>query len=270
MDNYCPNGAYILRATEIEGDNFMTWMENEALLDCIGTAVHEQSHGYTSHNMSYNGTWVMAYYTGEGKHIKVPQTETYLSEEMAAQIPEELRTFRYDTYVGKGAVVSANKRGIYGLMNEFTAYCWDTITNNSMYEYYLTQEQTEENWLNYVKISSSQYYAYSEFKYYILSYMLYAKENYPNIYEQTMNNRALLDAFRIIEARYRGAVEQYFANLDRLETYLKDNGIRVFRDKDMFYIGYFGYGTFEDKYYNLLENAMKAPEYVQMYNLMTK
>ena len=32
---------------------------------------------------------------------------------MAAQIPEELRTFRYDTYVGKGAVVSANKRGIY-------------------------------------------------------------------------------------------------------------------------------------------------------------
>lgn len=270
LDNYCPNGAYILRATEIEGDNFMTWMENEALLDCIGTAVHEQSHGYTSHNMSYNGTWVMAYYTGEGKHIKVPQTETYLSEEMAAQIPEELRTFRYDTYVGKGAVVSANKRGIYGLMNEFTAYCWDTITNNSMYEYYLTQEQTEENWLNYVKISSSQYYAYSEFKYYILSYMLYAKENYPNIYEQTMNNRALLDAFRIIEARYRGAVEQYFANLDRLETYLKDNGIRVFRDKDMFYIGYFGYGTFEDKYYNLLENAMKAPEYVQMYKLMTK
>lgn len=270
LDNYCPNGAYILRATEIEGDNFMTWMENEALLDCIGTAVHEQSHGYTSHNMSYNGTWVMAYYTGEGKHIKVPQTETYLSEEMAVQIPEELRTFRYDTYVGKGAVVSANKRGIYGLMNEFTAYCWDTITNNSMYEYYLTQELTEENWLNYVKISSSQYYAYSEFKYYILSYMLYAKENYPNIYEQTMNNRALLDAFRIIEARYRGAVEQYFANLDRLETYLKDNGIRVFRDKDMFYIGYFGYGTFEDKYYNLLENAMKAPEYVQMYKLMTK
>ena len=91
----------------------------------------------------------MAYYTGEGKHIKVPQTETYLSEEMAVQIPEELRTFRYDTYVGKGAVVSANKRGIYGLMNEFTAYCWDTITNNSMYEYYLTQELTEENWLNY-------------------------------------------------------------------------------------------------------------------------
>ena len=38
----------------------------------------------------------------------------------------------------------------------------------------------------------------------------------------------------------------------------------------MFYIGYFGYGTFEDKYYNLLENAMKAPEYVQMYKLMTK
>ena len=139
-----------------------------------------------------------------------------------------------------------------------------------MYEYYLTQELTEENWLNYVKISSSQYYAYSEFKYYILSYMLYAKENYPDIYEQTMNNRALLDAFRIIEARYRAAVAQYFENLDRLEVYLNDNGIRVFHDKDMFYIGYLGYGTFEDKYYNLLENAMKAPEYVQMYNLMTK
>ena len=106
--------------------------------------------------------------------------------------------------------------------------------------------------------------------YAVSALFMYAKENYPDIYEQTMNNRALLDAFRIIEARYRGAVEQYFANLDRLEAYLNDNGIRVFRDKDMFYIGYLGYGTFEDKYYNLLENAMKAPEYVQMYNLMTK
>ena len=100
------------RATEIEGDNFMTWMENEALLDCIGTAVHEQSHGYTSHNMSYNGTWVMAYYTGRGQAHKGSPNRNIPKRGMAAQIPEELRTFRYDTYVGKGAVVSANKRGI--------------------------------------------------------------------------------------------------------------------------------------------------------------
>ena len=100
--------------------------------------------------------------------------------------------------------------------------------------------------------------------------MLYAKENYPDIYEQTMNNRALLDAFKIIEARYRGAVEQYFKNLDRLEEYLNNNGISAFHEYEAFWVGYSGCETFEDTYYNLLENAMKAPEYVQMYNLMTK
>jgi len=44
-------------------------------------------------------------------------------------------------------------------------------------------------------MSSGDYFAYSEFKYYILSYLIYAKENYPEIYAETMDNQALRDAF---------------------------------------------------------------------------
>lgn len=118
-------------------------------------------------------------------------------------------------------------------------------------------------------MSSGDYFAYSEFKYYILSYLIYAKENYPSIYEQTLNNEALRDAFRIVEARYRATVEQYFANLDRLEDYLKENGVAARHTDNGFYIGMRGCGTFETTY-RMLENAMQAPEYVEMYNLMTK
>lgn len=280
LDKYCPNGAYILRATEQDGSDFMRWMNNRGLIEDLSTAVHEQEHGYTAHNSrhsikvdpitgEYRLDTVYAYYTGEGMHIMVPETDTYQTEEIAAIVPEDLRSFRYSTYVGAGAEVDSNVRGIYGLMNEFTAYCWDTITNNSLYEYFLDQPFSEENWLKYVAVSSSQYFAYSEFKYFILSYLIYAKENYPSIYEQTVNNQALRDAFRIVEARYRGAVEQYFANLDRLIDYLKENGVAARHTDDGFYIGMSGYGTNETTY-RMLENAMQAPEYVEMYNLMTK
>ena len=285
LDTYCPNGAYILRATEADGSNFMVWLQDDTLLNRIETAVHEQSHAYTSYNSSYNmkkdpatGEYSIAieraYYLGEGSHIMVPETATYKTEEIASIVPESLRSFRYDTYVGAGATVDSNVNGIYGLMNEFTAYSWGSLAGISLYEYFLDQPLTAENWLEYVSIASSSYFAYSEFKFFILSYMLYAKENYPEIYEQTMNNQALLDAFRIVEIRYRATVEQYFANLDSLEEYLEANGLDTKRENGYFYIstgggGYSGRGTSEETY-TLLENAMQAPEYVEMYNLMTK
>lgn len=280
LDKYCPNGAYILRATEQDGDDFMVWMNNGDLIERLCTAVHEQEHGYSSYNRQhsikrdpvtgeYKIATAEAYYTGEGMHILVPETDTYHTEEIAAIVPEDLRSFRYNTYVGAGVEVDSNVSGIYGLMNEFTAYCWGSTTNVSLYEYFLDQPFSEENWLKYVMMSSGDYFAYSEFKYYILSYLIYAKENYPSIYEQTLNNEALRDAFRIVEARYRATVEQYFANLDRLEDYLKENGVAARHTDNGFYIGMRGCGTFETTY-RMLENAMQAPEYVEMYNLMTK
>ena len=247
--------------------------------------MHEQEHIYTAFNTQYStkrdpvtGEYgiskVRAYYTGEGRHIMVPETDTYQTEEIAAIVPEDLRSFRYSTYVGAGAEVDSNVNGIYGLMNEFTAYCWGSITNVSMYEYFLDQPFSRENWFEYVAMSSSDYYAYSEFKFFILSYLIYAKENYPEIYAETMDNQALRDAFRIVEARYRGVVEQYFANLDKTEEYLKANGLPAFQDNGYFYISNGGSGyslidTFVSTY-ELLENAMQAPEYVEMYNLMIK
>lgn len=280
LDKYCPNGAYILRATEQDGSNFMRWMNSRGLIKDLSTAVHEQEHGYSEYNSKYSmkrdpvtGEYgidkARAYYTGEGMHILVPETDTYHTEEIAAIVPEDLRSFRYSTYVGAGAEVDSNVTGIYGLMDEFTAYCWGSTTNISLYEYFLDQPFSEENWLEYVAMSSSDYYAYSEFKFFILSYLIYAKENYPEIYAETMDNQALRDAFRIVEARYRATVEQYFANLDRLEDYLKENGVAARHTDNGFYIGMIGCGTFETTY-RMLENAMQAPEYVEMYNLMTR
>ena len=73
----------------------------------------------------------------------------------------------------------------------------------------------------------------------------------------------------IMSLVYMQAVHEWLSAYERLVN--SQNFFSPYlTQEDMFYIGYLGYGTFEDKYYNLLENAMKAPEYVQMYNLMTK
>lgn len=276
LDRYDPDGAFILRATMKQGDDFMVWFSSQGTtVDGIGTAVHEQCHIYSAYNggLYYDsqlGKFVheTAYYIGGGQYITLARGEVYPSEEMSAHIPEELRTFRYDDYVGAGSELDSNVKGIYGLLNEFNAYSWGSHVNVSLYDYFLTQPLTADNLLRYVHISSSDYYAYSEFKYFILSYMIYAQENHPEIYAELMADQALLDLFRITEARYAGVVQQYFDNLDALEALCAELGFSTRHQDSCFFINGNGYGTFEDTYFQL-EKAMQAPEYVRMYQLMT-
>lgn len=276
LDRYDPDGAFLLRATMKQGNDFMVWFSPQGTTaDGIGIAVHEQCHIYSANNggLFYDSqlsdfVQTTAYYIGEGQYITLTRKEIFPSEEMSAHIPEALRTFRYDDYVGAGSDLDSNVNGIYGLLNEFNAYSWGSHVNVSLYDYFLTQPLTADNLLRYVRISSSDYYAYSEFKYYILSYMLYAEAHYPQIYAQLMADQALLDLFRITEARYAGVVERYFENLDALEALCAKNGLSTRHEDGYFLINGNGYGTGEETY-SQLEKAMQAPEFVRMYQLMT-
>lgn len=277
LDGYDPDGAYLLRASQAGGSDFMFWFDGSSLMDGLGVAVHEECHRYSHQNThpklvinqdgSYDHRWSANYYVGRGRHLEVWETEVFPSEKMAAGIPEALRTFRYDTYVGKGATTSSNSDGIYGLMNEFMAYCWGSNSNVSMYDYYLTQPRTAGVWLEYVQNASGDYFAYAEFRYYILSYMLYAREHAPAVYSGILENTGLLEVFQAVDAKYASVIARYFESLEQASALLNEAGIRSYMSGDFFYAGSRGVGTYRSTYEQLMA-AMQAPEYVEMYKLM--
>ena len=238
LDKYDPDGAWIIRHAESSGTSWKTWLSNADTIDDaennLGTAVHEQLHGYTG-----MAGWRSEYiYIGDGKSLEVYYTDVYDTAEVADKFPAELQTFRYDTYVSSDAdyYMASRQQGVYGLMNEFAAYCWGLNNDIKMEAYYGSNPYGYTN----------TYVAFAEFHYYILSYMIYAKDNYPAIYNDIMANDNLRKSFTIIDNKFQQLAEQYRAS----RPYIS--------------------GSSFDKEYQALMNACSAAEYQEMLRLLKK
>jgi len=191
-----------------------------------------------------------------------------LSEEMTVLIPEENRTFRFNDYVGSGSPLSSNRSGIYGLLDEFNAYQMGMNYGVNMFDYYCAQESSFESWRQYINGCENNRQAYAEFRYYILTYLLYAKEHYPAIYEGLMNNEKLRYAFTIVEANFAEDIAQYEADLNRLAKGEIPGTGKIRVDEDTVWFGNKGTGRFTAEYKKLMA-AMSAPAYVEMMETFT-
>ncbi|MBR3099629.1 MAG: leucine-rich repeat domain-containing protein [Clostridia bacterium] len=205
LDDIDPDGAYIVRNSD--EDDLLVWFSGAETIgdgmNSLHTAVHEQCHDYCGTNSGFmyssiQGKYLSArewIYTGDGQHIEVTFTDVFPSSEMVSTVPDSLKTYRFDTYVDGDASMASIQYGIYGLMDEFTAYCWG---NHNM----VTQvSYRQDNGLPGLP-NSNQYLAYAEFRYYILHYMLYAKDHYPDVYTSILNNASLRSAFRTIDNKF--------------------------------------------------------------------
>jgi len=250
LDAYDTDGAYIIRNSS--PDSLMFWLGNPSTIEDslheMGSAVHEQCHDFcsTPSGLRYNATrdtYTAAseyIYAGEGKYYDVPFTDVFDSYEMAVTIPENLRTFRYDTYVAGDAdnvIMASRQYGIYGLMDEFTAYYWGFHDDVAMENY------IADNGLSGSSGYSNVFIAYAEFRYYILSYMIYAKTHYPSVYNQILANETLRKAFSNTESRF-GAEVKAWLNDNNLDWFCESTG------------------------YNALMAEMDKAEYRQMFNLL--
>ncbi len=214
LDAYDRDGAYIIRNSNEEllpewlgsaqtiGDTVNGWNGK------LDTAVHEQCHDFcgTSSGGQYNDILDMytisqeQIYIGNNEYIVVPVTRTFASSEIVDSVPESLRTFRFDTYVNADIMMGSVQNGPYGLLDEWTAYCWGFNNSVTLYPY------VKEN--NLAVSGDNTYTAYAEFKYYILQYMLYAEENYPDVYEEVLNNSAFRQAYVTIDGIFSGLIKQ--------------------------------------------------------------
>ena len=259
LDNLDPDGAWIIRSADtdnsntthyvngvkVEGaDNFMSWFLSDmdasfgtAAGKTLPTAVHEECHHFTrAAASSYSqGKWNYQerIYIGEGEYITVTFTDTFPTEEMSKLLPESLRTSRYDEYISEGARPTANQHGIYGLLNEFAAYCWG---NNDMVKTFDYLNRRSSN------AYDNEFVSYAEFRFWILSYLLYAKENHPDVYQGILDNAAFRQAFTAVDAKFAQVIQDFFA-LDHVSSSFKSQ-------------------------YDKLMTVMERPEYVEMAELL--
>ena len=234
LDAYDPDGAFIIRNSD--ESKLMQWFRGASTLEAavsgynfMTQAVHEQCHDFTA-----RGGWQTDnIYLGNGYYIQVPHTEVFDSIEIVTSIPAEIKSAsrRFTTYIDNtNELLASRQHGVYGLLNEFTAYCWE------LHNELATLPYAEENDLG--RYSSNGYVSYAEFQYYILHYMLYAKEHHPDVYQGILNNSIFRTAYASVEATFRQEVEKAQKS-----------------------------GTFLNEY-NVLMNEMSRPEYVNMANLL--
>lgn len=174
----------------------------------LNTLVHESTHKYNKEDWT-DENYKHRYMIKPGHDVWVNHTKLYTSSEFISIVPKDAPTkiYRYETYVSANSEVTANEWGIYGMMDEFSAY----------------YNGTRADWLAYqtakVKVDKvsmgifesgcfSTYQAWWEFRTFIGWYLIYAKQKYPDIYKATMTNRELAKVFNELDREFGDLVKE--------------------------------------------------------------
>ncbi len=273
---YSPDAYRLLTAEPAYAiEKFTDAGRKQALVSDFGTVVHE-----TCHRRNYmigvreNGA---GYYVGEGIEIGVPIGEVYNAHELNKFVSNRLQKniFRYDTYIGnEDPYLGSQINGIYGMMDEFSAYYQGTLASFNLYNYYLNVVAKgyidAESWLLYIGDVCSSLSSYYEFKVFISWYLLYAKKEYPRVYKDCMNNLNLRVAYTLIEKNFKQLVFQYFYMREHLVGQLEKAGHNVsfVNEADMGIVMevFDRYGNMQgvgvqDEEIQLLRKILKQPEH---------
>ncbi len=273
LQEYNPEGQYIIRMVDTLAfnnafDRYAEGHTEHAVRDALGTMVHESHHGYSA---------LMAWrlrpkemdkfacpYLGDGEHVLMPFTNVFPTEEMGKTIPARLRTQRFKTYVynpGGKIQLSSNLLGIYGLLDEWIAYYHGTVTDVNMYRWYQDHtEGTTNDWYRYFSTVGSVINAHVEFKFFCLSYLLYAQKNKPAVYREIMANEAFVRTFLYVNRQYSNLIRSYGGIKKNILSNLRSKGVTVSEDDEWIYLSRQAVGNFASEY-KMLESELKKPAY---------
>lgn len=255
--------------------------DEKSIVASLGTIVHEINHGYTgllalNEKATKNLTKLAdkqasLFFINTNQQILVPHTATFPSKEIANNIKLPFRDFRYDEYItSNNTFLGTQQSGVYGLMDEWNAYFQDTKTNYELYSYFVEETKQEPgDWARYLSQVNGVFYAYAEFKYFILEYLLYAQVNQPVIYQDIINNAAFKESFQAIDKGYANLINQYFERRTALFTDLKEQGFQIKIDDQFTFIGAKGHGNFMNQYKKLL-TTMEDPSFEKILHDLSK
>jgi hypothetical protein len=198
--------------------NFNANDKNDVIAE-FETIIHESTH----HKNTREGI-----YLGPNKYLLFTDAEKndvqyfYKSELIADFLPidAEEKIFRFETYIGEGSGVSANLSGIFGLMDEYSAYQNGCSAALVAYDNALQEKDTTLA-ITFFKDALATYYAYYEFNSFIGAYLKYGKTKEPIIYQKIMNNSTLRRAYSINTIEFEKAIATINSQSNRLKSNYK-------------------------------------------------
>jgi hypothetical protein len=235
-ENYCGPGCYN-RMISRSGQTAQ-WNGDTTYQELIGdysTMTHETTH---QHNRYLDYDWKTHLWTEiilvePGITITYAETPTFHSELFISIVPKEApkKIFRYDLYVSKGTFPSANVSGIYGLMDEFSAY-----RNGTRVSIEAANTAIKLNDKEKIKIFEShaigEYFAYYEFRLFIAWYLEYAQKNKPDIYKKIMDNTNFRIAFTLLDDGFSNDLKELEKLVKKYPIYSYD----VFEKENVEYL----------------------------------
>ncbi|MBL7810717.1 MAG: hypothetical protein JNL57_00720 [Bacteroidetes bacterium] len=162
------------------------------------TVIHESTHGVNS----FSNIMVLP-----GVEISLPTMKLFKSSEFGSLVPTSVKSgiFRYETYVSDKSVVTANEYGIYGLMDEFSAYC-NGVRSCLLAARTALAEKDTTTARTFVKQAAGTHFAWYEFRLFAAWYLHHAKEKYPQTYTALMNNKPARTAFTLLDDEFKATI----------------------------------------------------------------
>lgn len=234
-DNYCSNATTILTSANRPSERLCPSHHTNIRLKHFPTVVHEDYHIF---NHELNGGHMAEdakerlFWINDSITIAVPKFPVFNSRVLATHVALETREKvpSYDTYLLNRYRYEhdAQRNGILGILEEMCAYYQGAQAYVELYEYY--QDETEMldgiDWVHYL-VTASDMYAYYEFKLFISWYMQVAKEKYPTVYQEIIQNKSLKVLYSLLDLQYRETISRYFANREEVLNEWAANEINI-------------------------------------------
>tara|TARA_R110000796_G_scaffold71409_4_gene162119 strand:+ start:47456 stop:48472 length:1017 start_codon:yes stop_codon:yes gene_type:complete len=269
---YQLNGITINLTKEQAPSFWVSDHSEKGILKRLNTVVHESMHGLTSRlpytllkerddsYYSFKDSY-SAFYVNRDSSFLVKHSPVFSSNRISDEIPKALRTFRFKPYIApRSKILGSQANGIYGLADEWNAYYFGTKTALDLFDYYKSKSsQNHEVYLEYVSNIASTYYAYYEFKYFILKYLEYAKLNEKEVYDGIMANFEFRKAFTSIDNRFTDLLHQFEERLDEIaESPKSTTETSVYIEDGYYFINGNGVGLFTEEV-EMLKAELEKP-----------
>jgi hypothetical protein len=205
------------------------------LLSSMEMNVHEIAHGYfdqnvfrylLKNNLEFNPDNANGFIYITPQHsffVSFPLKAMFPSGELASVIPDDLRTYRYDTYI-KGTT-STQSDGVIGLLNELHAYYCGSRYCFDMLEAYQTAAGSDETglfeWVTHTQSTMSAFY---EFDFFINEYLLYMKRKYPLNYELLRSYNPFRESYGALQGLYIDLIGRYLDRINKEMELLNSSG----------------------------------------------
>ena len=189
--------------------------------EVINSSPPQNMDGSHQHNVDFVSK---KYLIESDKLIKVDVNEYFKSEEMISIIPVNLHpkvrvkfmlilggepdpVQRFNTYISKGSNSSSNVHGIYGLLDEFSAYYHGS---NALLKAGKSKVSfSDKNREHFLGEFSKHFTAYYEFNLFIAWYLHYAKLYRKDVYTSLMENNNLRIAYTLIDKQFEKCISDY-------------------------------------------------------------